>query len=260
MKSRRPGDPLTISYIASATIVPVITVRESDTLARARTLMELNDFSQLPVVRGSGKHPKGVVTWETIGKALISNPHADLADCIDANPPIFPLDHDLLPAIETINKHGYALVIKTTKELSGIVTSADLGSTLAAVAEPFLLLERLEDHLRRIIERLKAGEHIEDVSARRSTSKKAIEKGAETEDLTLGEKIDLVTDRSGWQHVTTEYDRAAIATDLGKASELRNQLMHFRELNDTQKDSLSGLHHLVDVIGHIAESTPSPHE
>src|SRR5699024_6036867 len=109
MNPRRLGDTLTLSYIPSATIEPVITVQIGDSLSHARTLMELHNFSQLPVVSRGNKVPKGVVTLEKIGRALISNPEATLSDCIDHDPPRFPLNHNLLDAIESINAHGYIL-------------------------------------------------------------------------------------------------------------------------------------------------------
>lgn len=245
---------MTLSYIPSATVVPVIKVSHTDSLAHALTKMELNNFSQLPVVRGKSDRPTGVVTWEKIGRTLSSNPEATLQDCTDFSPPMFGLYDDLLPAIDTVNDCGYALVTTATGELSGIVTSADLGATLAQIAGPFLLLERLEDRLRHILDQLHRHGHINESRLAKSTSDPKRGKRIDAIDLTLGEKIDIVTSESTWKHVTSIFDRKAIAAGLEGAASLRNQLMHFRELNDTQERSRANLSHLVDTIVRIADS------
>lgn len=256
MKHREPGEPLTLSYMPSSTVEPVISVKESDSLRRAVTLMELNDFSQLPVVRGAGKHPKGVVTWETIGRALAVNPDATLKDCIDSNPPTSCIDHDLMHAIEKINRAGYTLVLKQNKELSGIVTSADLGTALAQITSPFLLLEQLEDRLSRIVRRLQSLGMVSRSDLQPTETKDVEVNSARVDDLPLGDKITLATRKETWHCVTSAYDRSAVATSLEGAARLRNRLMHFRQLESSDSHALASLPSLVATLTRIATAMP----
>lgn len=219
--------------------------------------MELHNFSQLPVINRANRKPTGVVTWETIGRALISDSSATLKDCIDDSPPKYPLDHDLLRAIDAISEHGYALVTKRNGTLSGIVTSADLGAALAMIAGPFLLLERLEDRLGHALEQLRRQGHTLVLRAKDDQPASAPGHVDEVRNLTLGEKIDLFTKRETWEHVTQEYDRAAVAGNLGDVVNLRNQLMHFRELNKSQQQALGSLPYVVDTISQISKRVPT---
>lgn len=256
MEHRKPGERLTLSYIPSSTVEPVITVKESDSLHRAITLMELNDYSQLPVVRGSGKQPKGVVTWETVGRTLAMDPDATLKDCIDENPPTFYKSDDLISAIGEINRVGYSLVIKANRELSGIVTSADLGSALAQIAQPFILLERLEERLSFIVRRLQALDMVRqsDLHTQSPNSNGSTE--TTVDDLTLGEKIRLATRKETWQQVTAIFERKAVVSSLEGAARLRNRLMHFRPLEGDDPHALASLPSLVATVTRISESMP----
>lgn len=256
MAHRNPGESLTLSYIPSSTVEPVITVKESDSLHRAITLMELNDFSQLPVVKGSSKQPKGVVTWETIGRALALNSGATLKDCIDTAPPVFDINDDLIGAIRAINEVGYSLVVKRNRELSGIVTSADLGAALAQIAQPFLLLERLEERLSLIIQRLQGFGLVrqDDFRTRAPEKKRSVETAVDG--LTLGEKAALATREETWQRVTTVFDRNALVSSLDGAAKLRNRLMHFRPLEDDDTHALNILPSLVATLTRICEAMP----
>lgn len=240
----------------SSTVEPVITVKESDPLRRAVTLMELHDFSQLPVVRGAGKHPKGVVTWETIGQALAVNPDATLKDCIDSNPPTFRIDHDLMDAIEKVNQVGYTLVVKQNEDLSGIVTSADLGTALAQITSPFLLLEQLEDRLSRIAQHLQALEMTSHRDLQSAETKDDEVISTKVDELPLGDKITLATRKETWHCVTSTYDRRAVATSLEGAAKLRNRLMHFRQLEGSDAHALASLPSLVATLTRISTAMP----
>ncbi len=110
-------------------------MKASDTLERAVTLMRLHNFSQLPVMRG--KRPRGVVSWRSIGRALLKNSSAKLEDCIDDSVASVGLGDDLLETIDRINQDDYVLVVKKNGDISGIVTSADLGDALAAIARTY---------------------------------------------------------------------------------------------------------------------------
>lgn len=247
---REPGQPLTLEYIPAATIEPLISVKETDTLERARTLMELYNFSQLPVLRSN--RATGIVSWEGIGRALVRNAKARLIDCIDTGYSTFDLTDDLLKVIPKINEDGYVLVRKKDHTVSGIVTSADLGYALAEIAGPFLLLEQLEEHLRRIFRSLQANGLVasDDVRLFLPSGNKAADRTAEA--FTLGELITLLTHKEMWPRFTSAYDRGTVQTALARASELRNALMHFRSLTQENRASVAGLHGLVSIMSGVS--------
>ena len=59
----------------------IVGVSPDDDLAKAQTLMWVNDFSQLAVINGT-RDLKGAVSWESIALARLGNPNAELRDCI----------------------------------------------------------------------------------------------------------------------------------------------------------------------------------
>jgi predicted transcriptional regulator len=97
---REPGEPLNFSYIPSASVEPLHSPTASDTIEDARTLMELHNVSQLPVLRGP--RAVGVVTWESLGRALFRGPDVSLKDCTVTDFPKASIDSALLDYVDEI--------------------------------------------------------------------------------------------------------------------------------------------------------------
>lgn len=249
---RKPGEPLTMNYIPSATIEPVISVSDSDPLARAISQMRLGNYSQLPVTRGSkSNHAKGVITWESIGKGLAINSDSTLHDCIEADVPSVALDSDLLDAIDIINDRGYVLVTKLDKSISGIVTSADLGAELDKLARPILLLERLEDGLRKGVDRLRITNKLTKEDIHRAAPLTIRNSDDDASSYPMGDLISIVSDEAIWNRFKTGHDRSVITDALARAVTLRNKLMHFRELSADDYHTLDQLPGLVTIMEEV---------
>lgn len=244
---RRPGEPLTLRYIPSATVEPVYFVKPGATLGEARTVMELNDFSQLPVLANG--RLKGVVSWETIGRALARNPGATLADCTDQHCPSAMLDSELLKAIPLINGHGFVVATTQDKRVSGIVTGADLGEALAGIAGPYILLEKIETTIRRILDHLQTGNSIvASVMERvRAKNRKSVTESAD--ELTLGELNAVLCSDTVWDLLPGGYYQVTVDRSLQEAVETRNLLMHFRELGTS--DTAMRLEKLAELLDQI---------
>ena len=193
--------------------------------------MKLYDFSQLPVVNGGGTRPVGAISWESIGQALSDNPRATLQDCVDRDAPVVGLDDELLTAIEKINRSGFVIVTGSSCEISGIVTSADLGQALADIARPFVLVERCENELRKIVVDLLERSHISLGDINALIPRPKMTDSVSPNDLTFGDLVAVVTAQSVWPLLDTHYDRVEVKQALDRASKLRNTLMHFRERN-----------------------------
>ncbi|WP_185715054.1 CBS domain-containing protein [Gulosibacter macacae] len=232
-------------------------VKESEDLARARTLMELNNFSQLPVVRGKGSRPVGVVSWETIGRSILEKPDATLADCIDRDAPTLGLEADLLDAIPIVGDSGYVLVVDSKNNLSGIVTSADLGEVLVRIGGPVVLFERLEESLRRTISNLKSSDRISRADIQRAIPNSPRPHDGPHEDFTLGEVASILMDSSVWAKTDTSYDRSTFKESLDRAVALRNHVMHFRKLERIHERTLEELPRIVELALKVEKASQS---
>lgn len=251
MTRRRAGDSLTVAYIPSAQLEPLITIKNTDDLIKARTEMELGDFSQLPVMRG--RRPVGVVSWQSMGKALARNPAATLQDCLDVDYPKFRLEDDLLRAIGDVNRHGYVLVVGPRDEIVGIVTSADLGEALADLTQPFLYFERLEDNLRKVFDTLRSRGALSTDDVARALPRSSRDLSTAAKEFTLGDLVAVLTHATVWDRVTKTFERIAFQRSLSAATTARNKIMHFRELSAEDERTITTLPNLVRVSATLLE-------
>lgn len=252
-----PATQLTLEFIPSATVEPVIFVRERDTLDKATTLMRTHNFSQLPVLRGKGKRPTGIVSWRSVAKALLSNPRAVLDDCIEPVSPV-PIDTPLLEVIPTITEKDLVLVVKANQDISGIVTSADLGDVLADIARPYLLVSRCEAALRELVQKcLELGVvSAVDVSDRMMSSDS--EFSGDPASLTFGDLLNTLKLDAIWSFATLRTDRATLQGAMGDVVELRNAVMHFRTLTEKHKSVIARVPYVTDEIEALAASIRLP--
>lgn len=248
---RKIGEPLTVEYIPSATVKPLIFVKDTDSLERARTQMELYDFSQLPVLRG--KKAVGVVSWESMGRTLVRDSQATLKDCLDDRWRPVRLTDELLSIIPQVNERGYAVVLDERDHVSGIVTGADLGELLAGIAKPFLEFEIIENLLREIVTALKRANvlSVEEIAALLPPSDKPADR--EAQEFTFGELEQIICSKLVWPRLNSTFDREALLEQLQSAARIRNLLMHFRTLSDKDNEVVSRLSSLRKVIVEVRD-------
>ena len=147
-----PVDPIRrINTLDSANTIPTY-VNNDDPLLAATTLMQCNDFSQLPVVNGNVRNLIGFISWETIMRARVNGVNSEIVkDYVDHNVATLSNDTPLIEAIEIVQKHDFAVVLAKDKSLYGIVTVSDVTMQFIAEAEPYVLLSELESHLRNLL-------------------------------------------------------------------------------------------------------------
>ncbi len=138
-----------------------MSVKREASLSEARTKMMLHDYSQLAVWNGRGSDVMAV-TWESIAKAQLCRQELTLSDAI-VSARVVGLDDDLIPLIGTIANEGFVVVRRKDRELSGIITSADLSVEFETLAGPFFLLGEIERRLRRVIEGVFTPEEIREM-------------------------------------------------------------------------------------------------
>jgi hypothetical protein len=172
-------------------------------LELAVSYMLKKDFSQLPVMEGA-RSLKGIVSWASIARRqCLGVPASRVRDCTD---PAYVLDLStpLFAAIESIYRHDYALVRHPDNRIGGIVTTADLSLEFHALAEPFLLIGEIENHLRRVIstkftlDGLKGAKNAADEN-REVTA---------VDDFPRGEYIHFLQSKEKWKRLSLRLDRA----------------------------------------------------
>ena len=210
-----------IGTLAAAHNKPV-SVAPDDPLNVATTKMQLNDFSQLPVM--TGKHTvRGIISWKSIGMSFSLGTRCEqVRDCMDESVEEISIDDPLYEAIGSIAKHGYLLVRGKNKAVTGIVTETDLSEQFMHLAGPFLLIGEIEGHLRQLIH----GKFT--VEEMRSTSEG--EGGrviSGTADLTFGGFCRLLEKPEHWETLNLGVDRGQFVEHLETVRKIRNDVMHF---------------------------------
>lgn len=202
--------------------------------------MEMNGYSQLPVVSGKGEFLKseGAVTWESIARGLLDSPGAPLKDCIAPKPPEVRIDAPLLPAIRIINEYGYVVVVTDGGHISGIVTSADVGDVLVELTKPYIELSECERQLRKLVNLLISNSHIsvEQVAALASDRHEAVR--GDIDGLPLGTLISATTLPGAIAALSPGADPKVLLKELDGLAAARNSVMHFRPLDRSARESL----------------------
>lgn len=199
----------------------LVSVSKNDSLRKVQSLMIRHDYSQLPVIEG-GRRLEGAVSWESIAKATVHSPEADLKSCISPAD-IVSVDDDLLSQIPRIIDAGYLFVRDTENLPCGIVTTADLSQAFQVLAGPFLLAGEAERHLRQIVNRNFTTNDIREAKNPNDPTRQA----ASAEDLTIGEIQRLLERPSNWERIEWYVDRGVFLDGLQGLRELRNEIMHF---------------------------------
>jgi CBS domain-containing protein len=216
------GDPTNrVSKLGAANRVPV-SIKPDASLAEVVTVLMANDFSQVPVMTNE-RDVKGIISWRSIGSRIALGQSVTAArQAMDPQAEI-SLDASLFSAIPLIVEHQYVLVRGPDQRIVGIVTTSDLSLQFQQLAEPFLLLGEIENHIRRII-----GDkfsHDELIQARDpSDDSRAITSVA---DLTFGEYGRLLEAPNRWDRLNLQLDRVAFRKLLDRVRDIRNDVMHF---------------------------------
>ncbi len=210
-----------ISKLASANRPPV-SVAPDAPLNQVATVMLFNDFSQLPVMSGE-RDVKGVISWASIGQRLaLGKGGARAQDLMDQQQEI-RADASLFRAIPIIADHGYVLVRGRDNRIVGIVTASDLNLQFRQLAEPFLLLGEIENHLRRIIDDRFTQVDLAAVKDPADTGRDI----KSVADLTFGEYVRLLEHPDRWTQLGLPTHRATFIEKLEKVRQIRNDVMHF---------------------------------
>lgn len=200
----------------------LISVTRETTLTEAITLLILNDFSQLPILSGQ-REVEGVISWKSIGRAIsLGKKCVTVTDCKDE---AIILNHDepLFNAVKFVLEKEFVLVRQKDKTISGIVTVTDIGEQFIAMAEPFLIIEQIENHVRKLLDKKFDPEDLI-ISSSNEIKTKPIKN---LSDLTFGHYVKILEDPKKFAKLNLNIDRALVTKQLEEVRKIRNDVMHF---------------------------------
>ena len=132
-------------------------------------------------------------------------------------------DASIIPAINIIAEHQYVLVRGHDQKIAGIVTASDLALQFRQLAEPFLLLGEIENHLRKAIGQRFTATELK--SAKDPTDLKR--DVTSVADLSYGEYKRLLENPERWDKLGITVDRKTCMEKFEKVRRIRNDVMHF---------------------------------
>lgn len=216
------GDPTyRIGKLAAANRYPV-SVKPDSTIAQAVTLMLVNNYSQLPVMQ-SDVTVKGVVSWSSIGSRLALGLISDsVNNCMDKAVERSSED-SLFAVVNDIVQYQYVLIRGKDNKIKGIVTASDISGQFGQLAEPFLLIGEIEQHIRILIQEKFSIEDLRDAADPEDSAREI----NSVQDLTFGEYIRLLENPERWTKLNLRVDRGIFIERLQKVRIIRNEVMHF---------------------------------
>ncbi|MBN3840975.1 CBS domain-containing protein [Burkholderia sp. Ac-20349] len=216
--------------------LPLVTIGPDATLEQAATLMLRHDYSQLPVMTNE-RDVRGVVSWESIGPAMTLGhpPPRFVRECMRQHVEVKATD-SIFQVINRIIESSYVLVRDERRVVVGILTTTDLSQQFQDLAEPFLLIGEIENHIRALIDGRFTQLELEAVR-NENDPERSVESVA---DLTLGEHIRLIQNPDNWVRLGLRVDRGVFVKELDEIRQLRNDVMHFDSdrITDVERDSL----------------------
>ncbi len=216
-------DPVSrVRLLPSANRKPV-KVHLDCTLQEATTLMLMHDYSQLPVMSSDYK-VDGIITWETIGNNLIHGGDKTLVrDFMKKDVTEITHEMSIFDAVKIIINKEVVLVRDEKNCICGLVTSTDISEQFITISEPFLILEQIENHIRKLLNGKFSEEKLKEICVEDESSRKV----ESISDLTFGEYIRLMENPENWEVMDLNIDRSTFIKRLDEIRRIRNDVMHF---------------------------------
>ena len=238
--SEEQVDPtVRIGAIEGANRTPT-TVNPSSPLNIATTLMQANDFPQLPAMQKE-RDVSGVISWQSIGTRLAMGYEClSVHECMSPVAPVVRIDDPLFSAIGDISLHGYVLVRGRDRKITGIVTASDVVDQFVQLAGPFLSIGEIEGYLRGLVHRKFTVDEIKGALSHTGGGPPV----SGPEDLTLGGYCQMLGREELWNRLNLRLDRKEFVKQLDWVREIRNDVMHF-DPDGVEPEDLKKLENLV---------------
>ena len=201
--------------------IGLISVTPNTKLTEATTLMLIHDFSQLPIL--SGREVKGMLSWKSIGRALALGIKCETVNDCKEEAVIMNYDEPLFKAVDTILEKEVVLVKTRDNSIGGIVTATDIGVQFIGLAEPFLIIEQIENHLRKLLDGKFTNEEL-----KKHVNPGDIDREIKSlADLNFGEYINILENPTCFDKLKLQIDRSTTTKQLHEVRRIRNDVMHF---------------------------------
>ncbi|HYX09527.1 MAG TPA: hypothetical protein VE912_22545 [Bacteroidales bacterium] len=214
---------------------------------KAKSIMALNDYSQLAVVDKNKKHIKAI-SWKSIGKAeLMNKTIKTVRDCLEES--VF-IDEEkpIVKYLKLTAKKEYIFVRSTksklTDKLSGIITTYDLIMRFNDFLKPYMELWYIEDALRDIIK--KRGLVLDGVK-KSLPPEEAKDDSLKINELSFSEYLDIIGHKENWEKIDLNgLDRKEFIKSLDSIRVTRNKVAHFKSsLSEEEKYHLEVIRELL---------------
>lgn len=211
----------------------LISVKKETPLNEAISLMLIHNFSQIPIL-SSKREVYGMISWKSIGKALsLGKTCNTVVDCFE-QVEILNYDEALFKAVKIILEKEVVLVRDYKNEISGIVTSTDIGEQFLILSEPFLLIEQIENFIRILLSDKLTYDDINKVLDLVKYEKEI----KHLSDLTFGHYIRIFENEDLFKKIDIKVDRVILQKMLVDVNKIRNEVMHFNPEAMEDKDLL----------------------
>jgi hypothetical protein len=209
-----------------------------------------NDFSQLPVMTGE-REVKGLFSWKSLGGRASQGQACNVVrEAMDEHCEV-SADDSLFRALPLIQEHDCILIRDSTKKITGIMTPYDISVTFGQLAEPFLVLSEIENHIRNLIRGKFAREELASVRDPGDPARKI----DDVEDLTLGECMRLLENAERWKKLSLQIDRGIFIKELDEVRRIRNDVMHF-DPEGTDESDLATLRKFAEFLRRLEKLRP----
>jgi CBS domain protein len=166
---------------------------------------------------------KGAISWRSVASRLgLGKSGAAVREFMDPAP-VLPSDASLFTAIPLIADNQYVLVRGPDQKIVGIITATDLSLQFQTLAEPYLLLGEIENHVRRVLHQRFDAAGLAAAKDPSDTSRSV----TNVTDMTFGEYIRLLETPANWAKLSLAADRATFVDRLKQIRDIRNDVMHF---------------------------------
>ncbi len=201
---------------------PPISVPPDATIQEAVTIMLMKDYSQLPVMT-SAREVKGLFSWRSFGSLCSQRHNCEFVrDALEDHCEV-SVDDSLFQIVALIKDHDCVLVRDTDKKITGIITPYDISAIFGQLAEPFLILGEIENHIRALIDKKFTEEELAAACDPSDPDRKI----SNASDMTFGEYIRLIENPDQWAKLGLHIDRVTFKKTLDDIRKIRNDVMHF---------------------------------
>jgi CBS domain-containing protein len=202
--------------------IGLVTVQRDTPITTAIHLMMTHGFSQLPILSGRNSIV-GMISWRSLGRALALGKDCKTVNDCKEDATEIDENESLFSAVKMILEKEVVIVKRKNGMIAGIVTATDLGEQFIAMAEPFLLIEQIENHIRKILDEKFTIEQLKQVI----DPNESVKDVKTLADLTFGAYIRIIAKPENFEKLGLNIDRVLFVKQLEEVRGIRNDVMHF---------------------------------